>query len=327
VFESDAQWEKLPEGYKHTDVSDVAVDSRDRVYLLTRRDYRVIVYDREGNYLCSWGEGIFTNAHGLHIGPDDSIYCVDNHDHSVRKFTTEGELLMVLGTPGVPSDTGFDGRELDSIAFGGPPFNKCTNLAVGPNGDLFVSDGYGNARVHRFSADGTLIRSWGEPGTGPGQFHLVHGIWVAPDGRVLVGDRENDRVQVFSPDGEFLAEWTDMQRPCDIVIDRDGYTYVAELCVYAGDKSYVHGVATTPRPSRVGIFDPNGVRVGQLGTVGGCDTGEFVAAHGLAFDSRGDLYVAEVTWVMAGRAGLVGPDCHQIQKFTRRSAPKGGGSA
>ena len=174
-------WEQLPAGWRHRDVAGVAVDSRDNVYVFNRDEHPVIVYDREGRHLGSWGEGLFSVPHGITIGPDDSVFCVDTGDHTVRKFTTEGRLLLTIGTAGSASDTGFV-EDYRSIRQGGPPFNKPTNLALGPSGDLYVSDGYGNARVHCFSPDGELRFSWGEPGSGPGQFKVPHAIATDPDG-------------------------------------------------------------------------------------------------------------------------------------------------
>src|SRR5205823_7214544 len=168
---------------------------------------------------------------------DDSVYCVDDAGHSVRKFTPEGKLLLQIGPAGTPSDTGYDGANVASVARAAGPFNRPTNLAVAPNGDLYVSDGYGNARVHRFSPGGELRRSWGEPGSGPGQFMIPHGVTVHPDGRVFVCDRENDRIQIFSPDGEFLAEWTEVQRPTKLVFDMRGVAIVAELTWREGLRS------------------------------------------------------------------------------------------
>ena len=114
---------------------------------------------------------------------------------------------MTMGTKNTPSDTGYNGKDLDTIKRGGPPVQPSDQVAIGLKGEIYVSDGYGNARVHIFSPKGELKRSWGEPGSGPGQFHLAHGIAVAADGRVFVCDREADRIQIFSPDGEFLSEW------------------------------------------------------------------------------------------------------------------------
>ncbi len=213
-------WEQLPKSYVHRDVAGVAVDGEDRVYLICRGDHPLIVYDQKGNFLRSWGEGDFTyRTHGISVGPNGTIFCTDDGNHTVRQFTPEGRLLMTLGTMNTPSDTGYDGKDIMSITRGAGPFNRPTNIAVGPKGDLYVSDGYGNCRVHQFSPTGQLKRSWGAPGRGPGQFYLPHGIAVASDGRVFVCDRESDRIQIFSPDGEYLSEWTDTQRPTHLVFD------------------------------------------------------------------------------------------------------------
>jgi DNA-binding beta-propeller fold protein YncE len=219
-------WEQLPKGYAHRDVAGVAVDGEDRVYLICRGDHPVVVYDQKGNFLRSWGEGEFTyRTHGISVGPNGTIFCTDDGNHTVRQFTPEGKLLLTLGVMNIPSDTGYDGKNLLTITRGAGPFNRPTNIAVGPKGDLYVSDGYGNCRVHQFSPSGQLKHSWGAPGRGPGEFYLPHGIAVAADGRVFVCDRESDRIQIFSPDGEYLSEWTDTQRPTHIVFDhRDGPT-------------------------------------------------------------------------------------------------------
>ena len=321
TYEVIQNWEQLPPGYSHRDVVGVAVDSRDRVFILTRDEPRVIVYEQNGSFVKSWGENVFTpRTHGITIGPDDVVYCVDDGDHTVRKFTPDGELLRTIGTPGVASDTGYDGSSPDSIVRGGPPFNRPTNLAVAPTGDLYVTDGYGNARVHRFALDGTLIQSWGQPGTEPGQFNLPHGIRITPDGRVLVADRENDRIQIFSLDGKFLDQWTDVQRPTDVHIDRDGLVHVSELWWRPGQHSYTHGDVTESKPGRVSVFDLDGKLITRWGGPNPAAPGSFCAPHGLCVDSRGDLYVAEVTYTFAGKAGLVPPDCHVFQKFARKSA-------
>ena len=300
--------------------------SSGRVYLFCRSDHPVLVYERDGHFVRSWGEGVFTmRAHGITIAPDDTLWFTDDGDQTVRRFTRDGRLLATLGTSGRASDTGYDGKTVASITHAGPPFNRPTNLAVAPNGDLYVSDGYGNARVHHFSADGALRRSWGEPGSGPGQFMIPHGIAVHADGRVFVCDRENDRIQIFSPDGEFLDEWTEVQRPTKLVFDQRGLAIVGELCWRAGMRSYRSGRIERHHPSRVALVDARGVVLARLGdegsideTWGGadpCRAGNFCAPHGLALDPNGDLYVAEVTWTIGVSKDLVGPDCHTIQKF------------
>jgi hypothetical protein len=315
-YEAVVGWERIPEGYTHPDVAAVAVDSRDRVFLFCRGDHPVMIYERDGRFVGSWGAGVFTmRTHGITIGPDDSVYCTDDAGHSVRKFTPEGKLLLTLGgNGGKPSDSGYDGSNLTTVARAAPPFNRPTNLAVAPSGDLYVSDGYGNARVHRFSSTGKVLASWGEPGTGPAQFMLPHGIAVDATGNVFVCDRESDRIQVFTADGRFLREITEVQRPTQIVLAH-GLMYVSELGWRSGQRSFRHGQIERDLPSRVSVLDGNGSVLTRIGGPDPCAPGSFCAPHGLAVDSTGDLYVAEVVWTIAGKAGLVPPDCHTIQKL------------
>jgi hypothetical protein len=329
-FEVNDRWEQAPEGVTHKDVSAVGVDSRDRVYIATRHPDVVIVYERDGSFVSTWGQGVFGNTHGITIGPDDCVWVTDNRDHAVRKLSPGGELLLTLGTPGQPTDTGYDTsgkpeiHHNETVRRAAGPFNSCTNLAFSPNGDLYVADGYGNARVHQFTADGTLVRSWGEPGSGPGQFQLPHGIWVDHDGKVIVADRENDRLQFFSPDGEYLYEWNDVQRPTAVTVDREGLIYVAELWrpIEKGQGSFVNGYPNEDLPGRVTVFDPSGTIVARWGasTTDRCAPGNFIAPHGICVDSHGDLYVSEVTYTYGVRPKRTGEECagHQLQKFTRK---------
>ena len=309
-------WEQLPAGYEHRDVAGVAVDADDRAFLICRGDHPIIVYDRRGNFVGSWGEGEFTyRTHGITVGPDGTIWCTDDGNHTVRQFTPSGKLLMTLGTLNTPSDTGYDGKSTLTVSRPGGPCNRPTNLAVGPTGDLYISDGYGNCRVHRFSRNGELLRSWGVPGTGPGQFYLPHGIAVAADGRVFVCDRENDRIQIFSPDGEYLGEWTDTQRPTHLVFDGQGRAYVSELGWYQGQTSQRLGAIQEARYGRVSVYDRDGGVLARWGTPDTCASGSFAAAHGIAVDSRGDIYVSEVTWTFAVSRGYAPAGCHTFQKF------------
>jgi DNA-binding beta-propeller fold protein YncE len=253
-------------------------------------------------------------THGITIGPDDAVYCVDDGGHSVRKFTPDGKLLQTIGPAGTPSDSGYDGKNVATISRGAPPFNRPTNLAVAPNGDLYVSDGYGNARVHHFRPDGAIVGSWGEPGGGPGEFRLPHGIAVHPDGRVYVCDRENDRLQVFDPDGVYLEEIVSVQRPTQIAF-WGGLMYVAELGWRAGQRSFRNGPIAQDLPSRISVLDGSGRMLTQIGGTDPCAPGSFCAAHGIAVDQDGDVYVAEVTWTIGAGAGLVPSDCHTFQKL------------
>jgi len=315
-------WEQLPAGYAHRDVAGVAVDAEDRVFLICRGDHPIIVYDQKGSFLGSWGQGEFTlRTHGITVGPDGMLYCTDDGNHTVRKFTPGGKLLLTLGTMNTPSATGYDGKDYLTIARPAGPFNRPTNLAVGPRGDLYVSDGYGNCRVHQFSPIGELRRSWGAAGTGPGQFHVPHGIAAAADGRVFVCDRENDRIQIFSPDGEYLTEWTDTQRPTHLVFDAQGRAYVSELWWHKGQTSRRHGPIHEARPGRVSVYDRDGRVLVRWGSADACAPGSFAAPHGLAVDSRGDVYVSEVTWTFAVSRGHVPDGCHTFQKFALKPAP------
>jgi DNA-binding beta-propeller fold protein YncE len=315
-------WEQLPGGYAHRDVAGVAVDAEDRVFLICRGDHPIIVYDQKGSFLGSWGRGEFTlRTHGITVGPDGMLYCTDDGNHTVRKFTPDGKLLMTLGTLNTPSATGYDGKDYMTIARPAGPFNRPTNIAVGPTGDLYVSDGYGNCRIHQFSPTGELKRSWGTPGTGPGQFHIPHGIAVAADGRVFVCDRESDRIQIFSPDGEYLTEWTDTQRPTHLVFDAEGRAYVSELWWHKGQTSRRHGPIQEARPGRVSVYDRDGRLLVRWGTPDAAAPGSFAAPHGLAVDSRGDVYVSEVTWTFAVSRGHVADGCHTFQKFALKPAP------
>lgn len=317
-FEVRAGWGELPEGWRLVEVAGVATDSRDRVFVFNRGDHPVVLFDREGRFLGSWGEGLFARPHGITIGPDDAVYCTDDLGHTVRKFTPEGRPLLTLGTSGCPSDTGATSIDFRTIRHSGPPFHFPTNVALAADGAMYVSDGYGNARIHKFDPGGRLLFSWGEPGGGPGQFRVPHGIAVGPDGAVVVADRENGRLQFFSPEGRFVGEWTEIARPCQVAVDANGAVYVAELGYRAGMWPGTSAPGPEATGGRVSVFDPDGRLLARWG--GGsnpCAPGDFFAPHDLCLDGHGDLYVGEVTWSAGGNRGVVPADCHPIQKFAR----------
>ena len=258
-------WWSLPEGWEFGWVPAVAVDSQDRVYVYSRSEHPMVVFDRDGNFIDSWGDDILKDAHGIFLDADDNIYCTERETHVIRKFTTDGELLMTLGTPDVPGGEG-------------EPFNLPTDFALGPDGEMYISDGYGNARVHKYSPDGELIKSWGQPGTGPSEFDLPHCVRVDPRNRLMVADRENNRIQFFTLDGEYIEEWGDLLQPDTIYIDDDDLVYIAEL------------------GQRISIMTLDGEVVSQWGSEPGSTVpGEFFAGpHGIWLDSHGDIYVGEV---------------------------------
>ncbi len=317
-FEVCENWGVLAEGWRFVEVAAVAIDSRDRVFAFDRGEHPIVIFDRDGTFVDSWGEGLFARPHGLTIGPDDSVYCTDDLDHTVRKFSPEGKLLLTLGTSRAPSDTGNTSMDFRTIRHAGSPFNYPTNLALAADGSMYIADGYGNARIHKFSPEGRLLFSWGEPGAGPGEFRVPHGIAVGPDGTVVVADRENLRLQFFSPEGKFLYEWAEVARPCQVLVDAAGTVYVAELGFHAG----MWPGTTAPSPDstggRVSVFDRDGSLLARWGGgINPCSPGDFFAPHDLSLDSKGDLYVSEVTWSAGGNRGVVPADCPSLQKFTR----------
>jgi DNA-binding beta-propeller fold protein YncE len=318
-YEARDDWAQLPKGWSWTEVAGVAIDSRDCIFVFNRGEHPVLVFNRDGSFLRSWGEGMFVRPHGITIAPDDTVYCVDDLDHTVRKFTPNGSLLLTLGTSGQPSDTGATSIDYRTIQRVGPPFHFPTNLAISPTGELYISDGYGNARVHKFSPDGRLLHSWGEPGSGPGQFHVPHGIAVDRDRTVYVADRENCRIQLFSRDGEYLTEWADIARPCQIALSSTGSCYVAELGFRAGMWPGTSAPSADSPGGRLSVFNKRGELLARWG--GGenpCAPGDFFAPHDVCIDTHGDIYVAEVVMSAGGNRGLVPATCHALQKFVRR---------
>jgi hypothetical protein len=301
------EWGQLPDGWALNDVAAVAVDRNDRVYVFNRGAHPMIVFDRDGRFIRSWGEGVFTRAHGLHIGTDEHLYCTDDGDHTVRKCTPEGKVLLTIGIPGKATPY-----------MRGEPFNRCTHTALSPRGDIYVSDGYGNARVHKFSPDGKLLHSWGEPGCDPGQFNVPHNIWADADGWVYVADRENHRVQVFGGDGRYETQWNNLHRPCALCAQagRHGLFFIGEL----GPTMPVNREVPNLGP-RITIVTHEGKLVTRLGTLpAGTKLDQFVAPHGLALDSRGDLYVGEVSytaWSQVWPDAPTPPGLRSLRKLVR----------
>lgn len=275
TYEVAEGWGELPEGWKFAQVAGVAVDSQDKVYVFNRGGHPIVIFDRDGKFLDSWGEGMFKTPHGIYMGPDGHVYLADSGNHTVRKFTLDGELVMTLGTEDRP---GADGA----------PFDKPTDVALSSSGEIYVSDGYGNRRAHKYSPDGELLLSWGEEGDGIGQFALPHGIFVDKQDRVYVADRENHRIQIFTPQAEFITQWmVDFGKPCTLFIDRDDIVYVPELF------------------HRMSILNLNGELLARWGEEESHAPGQFFAAHTACTDSHGDLYVGEVL------------EGQRIQKFIR----------
>ncbi len=185
-------------------VSSVAVDGKGTIYLLQRGDKAdpVIAVDGNGKILRSWGKGLYKIPHSIRADPAGNIWTVDAQSSTILKFTPEGRELLRIEVGGQPETKN--------------PFCGTTDIAFAPNGHLFISDGYGNARILEYTADGKRLREWGSKGTGPGEFRLPHGIAVDESGTVYVADRENGRIQRFTAQGKFVDEWPNLGKAFSI---------------------------------------------------------------------------------------------------------------
>jgi sugar lactone lactonase YvrE len=284
-FEAHAEWERLPAGMTLHETPGVSVAADDTVYLLTRNtENPVIALTRDGEFLRSFGAGTFTDrTHAILAAPDGFIYAADDGAHAITKWTPDGELVMTIGTPGQAAPK-----------FSGLPFNRPTDMVVASDGSIFISDGYGNARIHKYSAEGELLFSWGEPGIDAGQFMCPHNLGISGE-RIYVADREALRVQVFDLDGRQLDTWHDVHRPCALTVAPDGNVYIGEL----------NGVAlmegATGIGHRISAYSADGELLGRYGDPEeGEGPGHFIAPHGIAVDSRGDVYVGEVSFTIRG---------------------------
>ena len=299
TYEMVEDWAKVPKAWLETSegfgkgAAAVGGDSQDRIYSFNRDpEHPIVIFDREGNYLSSWGAGLFVFPHAIWLDKEDNVWVVDAHGGQVMKFTSDGQLLMTIGTKGFRSDTGVDPTDYNRYTYArvtqsGPPFNIPTDVDFNEAGEIFVSDGYANARVHRFSPEGKLLDSWGQPGEGPCQFNTPHGISIDRKGRVLVADRENFRVQVLTQEGEHLTTWsTELYAPAMFYIDDEDIVYVPEL-----------------NAGLMSILTLEGERLARWGSI------NHLGVHGIWVDSHKDMYVVE----SVVRRGL-----RRIVKFIRQ---------
>ncbi len=312
---------KRPKRWTFVDVADVAVDPDDNVFVFCRGAHPVMVFDKEGNFLDAWGEiggdRYFTFPHGISVGRDGFIYTTDTRDHTVRKWTRDGQPVMTLGRP-----------HQNAPAFGGLPFNRPSHATVASNGDIYVSDGHGNAQIHCFSPSGEHKFSWGTSGSGPGEFNIVHSVFIDHDDgdTIYAADRYNNRVQFFRPDGTYLGEWSGLRLPQSVRKGPDGAFYVAELShrvtILAPDGSVLarwgDGVEVDDDPiggAEAALPDApsrNPMVVGRVRKEPGA--GLFCAPHGIAVDSEGSFYVAEASESWAG----LDRGSRSVQKFVPR---------
>ncbi len=260
-FEPVKDFVQLPKTIELGPCSAVSIDSRGNLFLFNRGKHPIVCLDSAGRYVRSWGEEEIVSSHGLRIDADDNIWVTDMAGHRVLKYDANGKLLLALGT----------GKAGD----GNDQFNQPTDVAFGRRGEFYVADGYGNSRVLKFSPSGALITKWGSRGKLPGEFNLPHSIVVDANGRVLVGDRENNRIQIFDADGKLLKIWTGFA-PYGLALSKSGELFVAD-----------------GRANQILLLDKEGVVAQRWGTAGSAP-GQYQMPHMLALDKDGNLFVAEV---------------------------------
>ncbi len=257
-YEEVVGWEKIPAGLELADPNGVAIDEKGRILTAAGgRKNPVLVFDPDGQLVDTWGRGILGHKHELKIY-HNKVYLCDIDLHQVYEFSLDGELLRSFGQRGVPGD-------------GKDQFNRPTDLAVGPGGDFYITDGYGNSRVVVLSPEGKFKFAWGTKGDQPGQFDRPHGIVIDQKNRVYVNDRKNNRIQRFDLDGKFIDQWTNVGKPFGTWLTDDGLVYV--------------GDGTFDGPFRILILDQDGNLLHEFKVP--------ATPHSLTIDAQGNLFTTE----------------------------------
>jgi DNA-binding beta-propeller fold protein YncE len=302
-FRYEHGWPNIPGDITLLECPGVGIDSKDNVFLLTRGKDPIVVFDKEGNFLNTFGKGLFSEnrTHGLYIAHDDSLLVADDGIHTIQKISSTGDKLMEIGERNKPKPI-----------WGGEPFNRPTSAAINPsNGDIYVSDGYGNSRIHVYTGHGEYKFSWGSSGIDAGQFMRPHNIAVDKNSNIYVVDREAHRVQIFDEQGKFLRMWNNIHRPDSMVLWQDH--------IYIGELNGMAGLDDAPGMGhRVGIYDLGGNLVSRFGnTEEGDGPGQFFAPHGIAVDSDGSIYVSEVSYTIRGSRMDPPRELRSISKYKR----------
>jgi DNA-binding beta-propeller fold protein YncE len=262
-YRTDGNWPNLPAGWNFGEAEAAAVDAEGNVYVFHRGPHPIIVFDPQGRYLRSFGDGLFVGPHGLRIDRDGNLWAADSEAHIVLKIDLRGRVQMVLGRRRRSGET-------DAM------FNQPTDVAVDSNGNVYVTDGYGNSRIVKFASDGRFLQSWGKPGSGKGEFNWPHSIVIDRQDHIYVADRRNNRVQIFDTNGKFLDQWTHVGTPMGLALAEDESLFMTE-----GSNNRVLEMNLEGRI--LGAFGEKGKR-----------TGQFDICHQLAVDADKNLYVAEV---------------------------------
>jgi hypothetical protein len=288
-YKVDPSWptEKPPGGEWLAAMSSIAIAPDGNIWTFNRGKIPVQVYTPQGKLVKHWGEGMFRNPHTVRFDNAGGLWIIDTLSHAVRKFDTDGKVLMTVGTLDQPGE---DQNHL----------NQPNDVAFAANGDLYISDGYGNDRVVVFDKNGKFIRTWGKLGTAPGEFSQPHGIALDSKGRVYVADRNNSRVQIFDPNGKFLTEWKNIVTPWYIVITGNDDVYVcgSSPMLWSQVSERQAALATPPKDQLFMKLDTEG-RIKQLwvipkGENGKEQPGDLNWVHGMAVADDGTIYFGDV---------------------------------
>jgi len=301
-YKVDPSWPQKPADFQWRYVTGVAVDSKDRVWMINQLDPPVQVYDRDGKLVDSWGSGYFKAPHFLRIDHAGNVWVADYRQHVVQKFSPKGQPLLTLGTPNAAG--------ADETHLNGP-----TDVAISPKGDVFVSDGYGNNRIVHFDSQGRFVKSWGKLGVAAGELSQPHSLVMDSKGRLYVAERNNCRIQVFDQEGKSLAQWRNLVNPWGLwITPRD------EVLVCGSSPARwreLSNLGNPPSDQLVAKFDTDGraleLWVFPLAKPGELTPGEIDWVHGIAADSQGNLYLGDVA---------DDSKSHRVQKFTRLAAER-----
>jgi len=290
----DTTWPEKPERFEWAQMPGITLDTRDQVYIFTRNRPAVQVYKTDGRFVRAWSSGDFSGAHYIRIGPAGNIWTANIADHVVRKHSPEGKLLLTLGEPGVAgADRGH--------------FDKPTDMAVLPSGEIFVTDGYGNRRIVHFDANGRYVNEWGRAGNEPGQFALPHSIVADSEEQLYIADRENARIQVFDTKGKLLAVWENLVTPWGLWLTKNQELWVCGASCLKKEGADEHLVIPPPDQvlMKLSLKGKVLLRIPLPKTAAGAGkSGELDWVHGIAVDSQGNLYLGDIQGKRAQKFSL-----------------------